>query len=130
MYMSAIGFIISDVLMVLVILLNNTGPGWEVPVDTMFTLHRISLLLIFSIVFAILMLIIEIKKAIPRSRAFRVMYIVIASVTVAFSIFILIVNGFQGQFWFNNFPSVLFTLVSMSLVLSLFIAITVTRFKN
>ena len=130
MYKSAIGFIISDFFMIFVIILNNVGPGWEVPVDTMLTITRISFLLIFSFIFSFIMLAVGIKKVKSYSVAFRIIYSVIMLTTVSFLIFLFIVNGFKGQFWIDAFPSTLFAIISISTVSLLFIALTTSRFRK
>ena len=130
MYKSAIGFVISDVLMILVIILNNVGPGWEVPADTMLTITRISFLLIFSFIFSLITLIIGIKKIKNYSVAFRILYFIIMLATVSFLIFLFVINGFQGQFWVSAFPSTLFSIISISTVLLLFIALTISRVRR
>ena len=130
MYKSAIGFVISDVLMILVIILNNVGPGWEVPADTMLTITRISFLLIFSFIFSLITLIIGIKKIKNYSVFFRILYFIIMLAAVSFLIFLFVINGFQGQFWVSAFPSTLFSIISISTVLLLFIALTISRVRR
>ena len=130
MYKSAIGFVISDFLMIFVIILNNVGPGWEVPADTMLTITRISFLLVLSFIFSVVMLIIEIKKIKNYSFIFKKLYFLIMLTTISFLIFLFAVNGVQGQFWVSSFPNTLFSIISISTVLLLFIALTISRVRR
>ena len=130
MYKSAIGYVISDFLMIFVILLNNVGPGWEVPVATMLTISRISFLLIISLVFSIVTLIIGIKKVKSYSSAFRILYSISMLTSVSLLVFLFVANGFQGQFWVAEFPSTMFAIISISTVLLLFMALTISRVRN
>ena len=130
MYKSAIGLVISDFLMIFVIILNNVGPGWEVPVKIMLTISKITILLTFSFIFSIIMLAIGIKKIKNYSISFRILYFIIMLTTVSFFIFLFIVNGFQGQFWISTFPSTLFSIISISTVSLLFLALTLSRFRK
>ena len=130
MYKSAIGFVIFDFLMIFVITLNNVGPGWEVPVDTMRTIARISFLLVLSFIFSVVMLVIGIKKIKNYSFIFRILYFTIMLTAVSFLIFLFAVNGFQGQYWVAAFPSTLFSIISICTVLLLFIALTISRVRR
>ena len=130
MYKSSIGLVISDLIMIWVVLLNNVGPGWEVPAEIMLTITRISFVLIISFAFSIFMFIIGIKRLKSYSLAFRILYLTTILITVSFLIFLFIVNGFQGQFWSSVFPSLFFAIVSICIILLLFVALSISRFRR
>ena len=128
MYKSSIGLIISNLLMIWIVLLNNVGPGWEVPADVMLLISRISLVLFFSIIFSVLTCIIGRKKFKDYSFLFRLLYIITTVVTCSFLIFLFIVEGFNGQFWYREFPSLIFLIISTSITVLLFVTLSISRF--
>ena len=128
MYKSSIGLIVSNLLMIWIISLNNVGPGWEVPVDVILLISRIVFVLFFSLLFSIFTCIIGMKKIKDYSFLFRVLYIITGLITCSFLIFLFVTEGFNGQFWPHEFPSFLFLIISISVVVLLFAALSISRF--
>ena len=54
MFKSVLGITIANFAIINIIALNNMGPGWEVPVDTMTSITRYSFLLFAAVLFAII----------------------------------------------------------------------------
>ena len=67
MFISAIGLLMSDLFMIAIILLNNVGPAWEVPVVVIMLIAGISLALVASLAFWLIMWMIN-RKAFLRTR--------------------------------------------------------------
>jgi hypothetical protein len=120
-FKSLCGITLADVTMVIIIALNNVGPGWEVPSNTMGQIGKCSLLLIVEMIFALVSFLISRKKFKSTALSFKIMYGVEAIICLAFLIFSFSVEAFDGQFWFNNFPMLSFLIISITFILILFI---------
>jgi hypothetical protein len=130
MYKSAIGIFVSNLLMIWIVLLNNEGPGWEVPVSTMQNIAYASLLLSISFIFVFATLFISLKKFKNKTFLFKISYFTSLVFSSAFLIFLFCVQGFQGQFWVSNFPTLIFIAFSLGINLILLIIISISRFKT
>lgn len=130
MYKSAIGIFVSNLLMIWIVLLNNQGSEWEVPASTMQNIASASLFLSISFIFVFATLFINLKKFKNITLLFKILYFTILVISIAFLIFLFFVQGFQGQFWFSNFPRLFFIVFSIGINLVLFITISISRFKN
>jgi hypothetical protein len=130
MYKSAIGIFISNLLMIWIVLLNNEGPAWEVPASTMQKIAIASLLLSISFIFVFGTLFISLKKFKNKTFLFKILYFTSLIFSIIFLVFLFCVQGFRGQFWFSNFPRLIFIAFSLGINLILFIIISISRFKN
>lgn len=130
MYKSSIGIFFSNLLIIWIVLLNNEGPGWEVPSQTMDKLAYASFFLIICTVFSFVMLIISLKQLKIRKLLFKIAYSLNLFICIAAVVFLFLVNGFHGQFWFESFPKETFTLIAVGINVMLFVSISIGRFKN
>lgn len=63
MLKSSIGITVSNFIMIWIVALNSYGPGWEVPVETMLLITRLSFLLLLCLIFSAVTFIINLKQA-------------------------------------------------------------------
>ena len=130
MYKSAIGIFISNLLMIWIVVLNNEGPGWEAPASTMQNLGMATFFLIMSIIFTVITLLFGLRAFNDRTLKFKLSYFLNLLISIAFLIFLFSVEGFQCQFWFENFPEFIFIIISIGINVSLFALVTHFRFQN
>jgi len=130
MYKSTVGIFISNMLMIWIIVLNNVGPGWEVPYQTVIQLSVVSFLLIVSMFFSIAMLILFFKQLKIRNLFFKMMYFIDLFICISALIFLFWIDGFHGQFWIENFPKEMFLSTALGINAILFILVSVGRFKR
>jgi len=130
MYKSLIGLLVSNLLMIWIILLNDTGPGWEVPAEVMQVIIIASFALLISFAFSTITLITDINSFKVRSNLFRVLYLLILIISISFLIFLFVVDAFGGQFWLKTFPCIPFSIISIGAVLLFLILLSISRFKG
>jgi hypothetical protein len=83
-----------------------------------------------SFIFVFGTLFISLKKFKNKTFLFKILYFTSLVFSIVFLIFLFCVQGFQGQFWFSNFPRFIFITFSLGINLILFIIISISRFKN
>ena len=130
MYKSAVGIFLSNVLMIWLVLLNNEGPGWEVPVETMVKIWLASILIILGYVFILITLFINLRQLKMKFLTFNLLYFISLSLSLAFFVLLIIKAAYLGQFWIKDFQSTVFVIVTMVINIILFTIITIIRFKN
>lgn len=130
MFKSTVGIAISNFIMIWIVILNNEGPGWEVPLMTMQNIKRLSTILLLCFIFSIVTFLISLKQFKLSSRLFKIIYFVFVIICISFCVFLLVVDGFNGQFWFSNFPNLLFIIVSISINIIFLIFLFIARFRN
>jgi hypothetical protein len=100
MYKSAVGLFITNGFMIWLVLLNNEGPGWEVP----------------SFVFL----------PIALARLLMTVGLALSIGTLLWSA----VDAPEGQYWHEDFPMVLFGLLAAGVDVMLLAAVSVARFGS
>ena len=109
MYKSAISLLVANLLMAWIVSLNNEGPGWEVPSYTMANINIASVLVFAGLACATACLIVSWKQIKIRSVLFNITYFVMLLLAVSSVVFLLWVQGFDGQSWSDSFPKPEFT---------------------
>jgi len=112
MIKSSIGITVSNIVMIWIVALNSCGPGWEVPVATMLLITLLSFLLLMGLVFSAVTFVISMKQYKASSLLFKILFSVFGFTCVSFAIFLLYVEAYTGQFWFEDFPSIPFLIIS------------------
>ncbi|HOP11222.1 MAG TPA: hypothetical protein PK629_07010 [Oscillospiraceae bacterium] len=130
MYKSAVGIFLSNIFMTWLVLLNNEGPGWEVPVDTMGKIVLASILIILGYVFAFITLFINLKHIKINFPAFNLFYFINLSLSLAFFVFLTIKEAYLGQFWIQDFNNIIFIIVTLVINIFLITIITLSRYKT
>ena len=130
MYKSAIGIFISNIFMILLILLNNEGPGWEVPVDTMVRIGIVWLAIIIGLVFSVGTLLISIKQLKIKNFLFKLSFFSYFFLSLLFFSFLISVEANNGQYWHQNFPYFVFSFLSIGINILIFAVISVFRFRR
>ena len=121
MFQSILGITLANFITIFIVVQNNSGPGWEVPADTMQSILIYSLLLFAAIVFAFISLLLSIKQLKKASFVFKIVYLLDVIICLSAISFLFSVGAFQGQFWHQNFPMMFFLIIAISLNIIIFI---------
>ena len=127
MLKSSIGITVSNFIMIWIVALNSYGPGWEVPVETMLLITRLSFLLLLCLVFSAVTFATSLKQYKLSTPFYKVLYSVFGFTGIAFALFLLCVEGYNGQFWFEVFPTIPFLILSCGINILFFILILAVR---
>ena len=127
MLKSSIGITVSNFIMIWIVVLNSYGPGWEVPVETMHLITLLSFLLLLCLVFSAVIFVISLKQYKLSALLFKVIYSVHGFICIVFALFLLYVEGYNGQFWFEVFPTIPFLILSCGIDVLFFILIFAVR---
>jgi hypothetical protein len=113
--------------MIWIVMLNSYGPGWEVPVEIMLLITLLSFLLLLCLVFSAVTFVISLKQYKLSTLLLKVLYSVFGLICIAFALFLLCVEGYTGQFWFEVFPTIPFLILSCGIDVLFFILILAVR---
>ena len=85
--------------MIWLVLLNNEGPGWEVPVDTMGRIDQVMVVIVIGLVVSVGLMLWDVVRHKLHLSVFTWSYFAYLLLSVGFFVFLLHVDAPSGQYW-------------------------------